>query len=107
MDARDSRTAGDSAPIRRRQNGGHPWHARPFLTDRRQQDVRDAVRRQLHVRLLHAGVREQSPLLALHTRLCSEPRMHDLPVPHQVLSGAVGGGHGHVGGPEGGTLLYG
>ena len=92
----------------------------------RKPNVLDVVRGQLHVRLIDADLREQTPLLPLHNGLPAGPWLHDSPLPQQVngnvyaavhedeaydftqgLPRGVGGSTGDVERPEGGEVQHG
>ena len=72
----------------------------PNETGRRKQHVQNVVGHQLHVRFLHADIRESTPKLAVHFGLQAVPRLHDSSLPHQVLSRLVGSSYGDVAGSK-------
>ena len=57
-------------------------HSKTLSTGWRQQNVRDAVRTKLHVRLFDASVREQTTQLPVHFGLQNVPRLHDSSLSH-------------------------
>lgn len=107
MDSGNRRTAGDPGCLRRSEAVGCARHASALPLGGRQQDVQDAVRLQLHLRLLHAGLREPAALLALHPGLQDLPRLYDSALPDPILPGCLASANGHVAGPQRGPLLHG
>lgn len=85
MDEGDRRPEGDSGGVRRRPIGGYQRNESAVLGRRRKQNVQDVVRLQLHLRLLHADLREQTAELAVHPRLQALPRLHDSAVSDEEL----------------------